>query len=411
MSATSPRISLSARIAGMSRELKLFFIASFTIAMAFALVDAVLNNFLNERFSLTGFQRSFLEFPRELPGVLIIFVSAGLWFLCNRRLSALAMGLTAAGILLVGFVSPNYTMVVLWLFLFSLGQHIYLPLGSTIAMELAREGQAGQRLGQLNALRNIATISGSALVFLGFKFLGMSFEATFALAAVGFVAGMLLYIKMKAVDVRPAGLYLKLHKEYRTYYFMAILSGSRKQLFITFAPWVLVTIFNQPTQIMATLMTVGGVIGVFFQPFLGRAIDRFGERPVLIIEAVLLACVCFGYGFARQIFPGAAAFWVTIGCYLLDQMLFSVNMARSTYMKKIAVDPNDVQPALTLSVAIDHIFSVSIALLGGVIWNTFGYQYVFLVGVVIAVLNFLVAYRLRIPQRAVSSPTTSLSAE
>jgi predicted MFS family arabinose efflux permease len=403
MTADSPRLSLSARIAGISHELKLFFVASFAIGMAFALVDSVLNNFLNARFTLTGFQRSFLEFPRELPGVLIIFVSAGLWFLCSRRLSALAMGLNALGILLVAYFAPSYTLVVVWLFVFSMGQHIYLPLGSTIAMELAREGQAGKRLGQLNALRNIATISGSTLVFLGFKYLGMSFEMTFTLASVGFVIGMVIYLRMKAVDVRPAGLYLTLHKEYRTYYLMAVLSGSRKQLFVTFAPWVLVTIFNQPTQTLATLMTVGGVIGVFFQPFLGRAIDRLGERPVLIAEAVLLAGVCLGYGFARQVFPGTGAFWVTIGCYLLDQMLFSVNMARSTYMKKIALDPADVQPALTLSVSIDHVFSISVALLGGVIWTAFGYQYVFLMGVVIAVLNFVVAYRLRLPRRPEAS--------
>ena len=43
---------------------------------------------------------------------------------------------------------------------------------------------------------------------------------------------------------------------------VAVLSGSRKQLFITFAPWVLVTIFKQPTQFIATLMTatIAGVL-------------------------------------------------------------------------------------------------------------------------------------------------------
>ena len=59
--------------------------------------------------------------------------------------------------------------MVLWLFIYSLGQHIFMPVASTVGMELAREGKTGQRLGQLNALRNIATITGSALVFVGFS--------------------------------------------------------------------------------------------------------------------------------------------------------------------------------------------------------------------------------------------------
>jgi predicted MFS family arabinose efflux permease len=81
----------------------------------------------------------------------------------------------------------------------------------------------------------------------------------------------------------------------------------------------------------------------------------------------------------------------------VDQMLMSVGMARSMYIKKIAKRPEDVQAALTAGVTIDHLFSISVALIGGVIWNAFGYQYVFLLGVVIAVINFFVALRVRVP--------------
>jgi predicted PurR-regulated permease PerM len=83
--------------------------------------------------------------------------------------------------------------------------------------------------------------------------------------------------------------------------------------------------------------------------------------------------------------------------YLADQMLLSVNMARNTYIKKIALRPEDVQPALTASITIDHLFSIIVALAGGVIWNAFGYQYVFLLGVFIAALNLLAALRIRLP--------------
>jgi predicted PurR-regulated permease PerM len=79
-------------------------------------------------------------------------------------------------------------------------------------------------------------------------------------------------------------------------------------------------------------------------------------------------------------------------------MLMSVNMARAMYMKKIAIRPEDVQPALTVSVTLDHIFSITVALLGGVIWNAFGFQYVFLLGVFIALANFVAALQIRVPK-------------
>src|SRR5512147_1839686 len=93
------------RLRHASRELLIFGVASFVMGMAFSMMDATFNNFLNERYSLNGFQRSFLEFPRELPGFLVVFVSALLWFLCSRRLGVLSLLLGFAGTLLIGFVS------------------------------------------------------------------------------------------------------------------------------------------------------------------------------------------------------------------------------------------------------------------------------------------------------------------
>lgn len=391
-------ITLTARISQMSRELRLFAVASLVMGIGYSIYDSTFNNFLNDRFNLSGFERAFLEVPRELPGLLVVFVSAMLWFLCSRRLGVVAMLLGVAGALLVGFVSPTYAIMVVWLFIYSLGQHIFMPLATTIGMELAREGKTGQRLGQLNAIRNLAAILGSFLVVLGFKYLGFTFNHTFTLAALAFAVAAILMFTMKPAITQPPTTHLKLHREYRLYYLLAVLFGSRKQLFITFAPWVLVTVFRQPTQIMATLFTIGGIIGIAFQPFLGWMIDHLGERVVLVSEAVLLVFVCFGYGFSKFMFPEGLAFLIVCICYLLDQMLMSVSMARSTYMKKIALQAADIQPALTASVTIDHAFSITVALLGGLIWNVFGFQYVFLLGVFIALTNLLVAWQVRVPK-------------
>jgi predicted MFS family arabinose efflux permease len=393
------QVSWVTKMVKASRELKFFMLASLVMGIAYSLIDSTLNNYLNSRFSLSGFERSFLEFPRELPGLLVVFTTAALWFFCSRRLGAVAMLVGAAGTLLIGFVSSTYALLVVCLFVYSMGQHVFMPIASAIGMELAEEGKIGRRLGQLNAIRNAAAIFGSFVVFMGFKYLGMTYQSTFILATVGFLAAAVLMFSMKPDQVQRPTMYLTLHKEYRLYYILAVLYGSRKQLFITFAPWVLVTVFNQPTQLIAELMMIGGVIGILFQPLLGWLIDKFGERLVLVSEAVLLVVVCFGYGFSKFILPEGVAFIVVCVCYLLDQMLMSVGMARSTYIKKIAIDPKHVQPALTVSVTIDHIFSISIALLGGLIWNAFGFQYVFLMGVVIAAINFFFAMQVKISKK------------
>ncbi len=389
---------ITTRISSMSRELKMFAAASLVMGIAYSIVDSTLNNFLNERFHLSGFERSFLEFPRELPGVLVVFVSALLWFLCSRRLGVVAMLLGVAGTLLIGFASSTYAIMVACLFVYSLGQHVFMPVASTIGMELAKEGKSGQRLGQLNAIRNLAAIIGSFLVFVGFKYLGFTFNHSFALSAFGFSIAAILMFAMKPDKDQQPKVYLKLHREYRLYYILSILYGTRKQIFITFAAWVIVTVFNQPTATIATLLTIGGIIGIIFQPLLGWATDHYGERFVLISESVLLVFVCFGYGFSKFMFPINIAFIIICVCYLLDQMLMSVNMARATYMKKIALKPADIQPALTASVTLDHIFSIVIALVGGVIWSTFGFQYVFLMGKFIALANFLAALYIRVPK-------------
>jgi predicted MFS family arabinose efflux permease len=391
-------MSLRSFLNQYSRELKLFAVASLAMGLAYSLADSVMNNYLNDNFALNGFQRSFLELPREVPGFLVVFVTALLWFLCSRRLGVVAMILGVAGALLLGFFSTTYATLVVCLFVYSLGSHLFMPAAAAIGMELAEEGKTGQRLGQLNAIRNLATILGSFLVFLGFRFLGFTYQHTFAMAAVALGVAAVMMFMMKSEKVVHPAPFLKLHREYSLYYLLAVLFGSRKQLFITFAPWVIVTIFHQPTQTLATLLTAGGIIGIIFQPALGWMVDHLGERFVLASEAVLLVVVCFGYGFSKFLFPENIAFAIVCGCYLLDQMLMSVGMARSTYMRKIAKRPEDVQPALTASVTIDHIFSITIALLSGVIWNALGFQYVFLLGVLIAAINFVAALQVRVPK-------------
>ncbi len=384
-----------ARVKSTSREFRLFLSAILLGAFGGSLVDAVFNNFLNDTFSLNGFQRTFLELPREAPGFLVVFVSALLFFVCPRRLAALAMLFASAGLFLIAFFSSSLNMMLVWLFVFSLGQHVFIPLNSNITMELAKAGETGKRLGQFNGARNFAAILGSFAVFTGFKYLHLSYKVSFIIAGIAFLGAFFLLLGLQKDKPKPASLHLKLHKEYRLYYWLCILFGTRKQIFLTFAPWVLVTVYHKPTQTVATLLMMGGVLGIVFQPLLGKAIDRLGERAILAAEAFILIFVCTGYGIAKNVFPPAVAFVVVAACYLTDQLLMSVGMARSMYIKRIAKHPSHVAPTLTMATTIDHIFSISTALLCGLLWSKLGYTCVFLLGACIAVVNLFSALRIR----------------
>ena len=226
--------------------------------------------------------------------------------------------------------------------------------------------------------------------------LNFNFQITFVLSAIAFLAGAILIYSMKKNKPVSFKSRFTFRKEYKLYYILTILYGTRKQIFMTFAPWVLVTVFLQKTQMIATLLTIGGIIGIVFKPFLGRAIDKYGEKIILSGEAILLIFVCIGYGFSRTVFPVNIAFIIAAICYIIDQLLMSVSMARATYLKKIAVIPEDITSTLTAGVSIDHIFSITIALTGGLIWKLFGYEYIFLLGAVIALVNLYFTSQIKI---------------
>lgn len=379
-----------------NRDFLFFFLAVCFVGFSQSTYDSIFNNFLKESFSMSNFQRGFLELPREMPGFLVIFVSALLFFLCPRSLAALANVIIALGLILIALFSTAFDLMLIWLFIFSIGQHLFLPLNSSIGMELAKEGKIGSILGKLTGAQNLTAIIGDFVIFLGFNYFNFNFKISFIIGACGFlIAGFFMSFMSKGIAISAKEKFT-LRKKYSLFYWLNILYGTRKQLFITFGPWVLVTVYNQKTQIVATLLTISGVIGIFFKPMLGKLIDKLGERIILVSEAVILIIVCLFYGFSKFIFDYKIALFITFACYIIDYLLMSVSMARATYLKKIALNPKEVHQTLTMGVTIDHIFSISIALVSGLLWLKLGFQYVFLLGALIALINMISASFIKI---------------
>jgi predicted MFS family arabinose efflux permease len=379
------------------RDFRFFLLSVLAGGFAAAVVDAVLNNHLRESFRVTDLHRSLIEIPREVPGLAVIFVWALLFAFCSRRLAAMGSFLIAAGALGIGFLSPGLGILLGWLFVLSLGQHLVLGLHPAIALELAEEGAEGRLLGRLNGARNAAAILGSLAVFAGFRYADLGYTGAFALAALVALGGAFLMLGMRPLPPHPPGAHLALHREYGLYYWLTILYGTRKQIFLTFAPWVLVTVHQARASTVALLLGIGGAAGIVFQPLLGRAVDHFGERAALMGEAAALVAVCLGYALAGTLLPPAAAFLLTAACYVADQLLMSVGMARATWLKKIARDPAHVAPTLTMAVSLDHVFSIGGAVAAGFVWDRFGYRPVFAAAAALALVNLLSASFIRLP--------------
>lgn len=96
--------------------------------------------------------------------------------------------------------------------------------------------------------------------------------------------------------------------------------------------------------------------------------------------------------------PAPYDLWLLYGAYVLDIVLFALRVARITYLKKIARDPADITPTISLGITIDHAVAMSLPVLSGWIWDRFGFQYVFLMAGTVAVAGFFICLRIRIPE-------------
>ncbi|MGE4272628.1 MAG: MFS transporter [Desulfitobacterium sp.] len=393
------------------RDFTLFLLISALLGITQSIDTSFFNNFLNDSFHLTVSQRTLLEIPREFPGFAVVFVSTLLLFLGDIRIAVVANALAAFGMFGMGFIAGDFNTMVVWLLIYSMGQHLYMPISNSIVMSLSDEANMGKKLGQINGANTLIFLVANLSFALIFKKVQVNYQLIFLIGAITFVlAGILLMRMNPHKPTKTKGYKLIFKKEYSLFYVLNVLYGARKQIFLTFAPWVLIKIFNQGVSTFAMLGFIIAGLSIFFKPFVGYLIDKFGERFVLASEAIILIFVCIGYGVSKAFFEGIGkgelAIIFIFACYVVDQMLMASTMARATYLRRIAVEPSDVSPSLAMGTTLDHALAMFIPWIGGMIWNLWGYEFVFFAGAFIAVLNLIVASRIRIAKPTVPSGET-----
>lgn len=392
-------------------ELYLFMALIAAHAMGNGFSDAVYGNYYKEVYNITAQQRAFIEFPRELPGVLCSVVIAALAMLGDFRLSIIAQLLALAGLTVMGLFTPSFAMMLLFLFINSLGMHLFMPLQDSIGMSLAEPEKLGRRVGQYASIRTACAFISGIIIFAAFRTGVFSFQGNVRLVfLVG--AGFFLLATVLAIWLlRAAGnaprlprqrFKLLFKREYKYYYALAALSGVQKQLAYVYGSWVIIELLAKGTDIMSMLTIIASFVGILFYRQLGRWMDRFGVKKLMKISALMFIGIYTIYGFVvwavvDRLIPGDS--WKVIMVYLmfiLDRMSMQTVIVKSVYLQSIAVVPTDVTPALSAGISLDHVVSIIAAQVCGWIWVTFGPQYVFFFAALFSLGNLYVAGKVRI---------------
>jgi predicted MFS family arabinose efflux permease len=368
-----------------------FFLSIVAFGLAYGLYKGVIDNYLAEVISMTAFDKGVSEFFRELPGLLLVFLLAALYLFSAERIFQIGSVIMLIGMGMHAVVPASRIWITISIFVWSLGDHMQLGMRSTLSLGYAKPGRGGTALGYQSAVYQIGTLAGYLMIafvfFLRDSSVGL-FRAVFACSAAILVISVFYAMRLNgqsAVDSTKRRFYF--HRKYRKYYMLEVFYGARKQVFFTFGPYVLVLFYGANAMVISILFAVSSVCTFFASPLVGRIIDRFGYKLVMIMDTLILVIVCFFYGFAHHIFPMRVAFLVCCLNYILDSVISLASMASNVYVQDLSDGPDEVRATISTGLSVNHLVTILIALFGGWIWKTCGIETLFVISAVLGLCN------------------------
>jgi MFS family permease len=286
--------------------------------------------------------------------------------------------------------------VVLFMVVFSAGEHIIMPVRSTIAMELARREKTGSSLGITTSIGQFGNIAGFLLVALIFFIINRfgftskditGYRIVFGVSTALMVTAVLVALALKETTLKAPRQRFYFAKKFGKFYLLEIFYGARKQVFLTFAPYVIIREYGADPSIMGILYSVCAVFTMIFSPLIGKLIDKVGYKLVMIIDTLILIVVCLLYGFAHRLFPRDIAFMVVCVNFVLDAVISIASMASNVYVQRISKDQEEITATLSTGISVNHVISILIALVGGWIWKVSGIEALFILSAVLGLIS------------------------
>jgi len=369
------------RISERERSRGLFFVglASACVGVALTLQIGLNNNFLVAEIGINGFQAGLLEAVRESCGIAALGVFVFIAGLAEPVIASLFLVLIAIGLGSYS-LAPTYGWVMILSVTWSLGFHVWIPLPNSMTLALAEPGKAGARLGRVAAAGALGSAAG-LLLALVLTLLKVRIRPLYVLAGGSalLAAAACMGIPRRIKTPGPSFVF---RRRYARYYALNFLEGWRKQIAIAFGGFLLVKLHGARLADILVLSAIIQAIGYFTSPRVGKLIDRVGERKVLVFYYALVTVFFVGYAFIR-------GKYILYGIYVLDNATFIFNTGLITYVNKIA-PRSEHRPTLSMGVAANHVASVAMPFVGGILWATLGYQWAFLIGIPAAAASIFI---------------------
>ncbi len=376
----------------VGRGTVLLAITSFCVGFSMAAQQNIVSNYFEDELGLRGPQFGYITAIREVPGFLLILLTALFYRLPLSRLTFGALVLLSVGYSLFGF-SDSFWSVTPWVVLSSIGYHTWLQTQSALGLTLAREEHSGRILGRMAAISQGGALVAMAVVLITFQQGWLSFASTFVLCGVMALLGALAIFSFPAlrdgarqetVEKRDR---IVFRWDYRRYYLLSLLDGARQQIFFSFGLWVLIDQYGLSVPQISAVLLVTTAASMVFTPRIGRAFDAYGERTLLFYVNLAFVTALLGYALVTN------SFLATL-CYVIYTFIAPLApMGATVYLRKIAPSA-DLAPSLAMGLTMQHAAAIVVPVVTGFILNYVGYQIPFLVASGFAVVNVFVSRRL-----------------
>lgn len=383
----------------------LFLVTVLSFGIASALFRGVLDNYLANILHVSKSGRGVVEFFRELPGLLLLLFLALFYMLPEHQILRIGYGIALFGATAFLLWGNEIVSAIIFLTFWSIGMHIIMPVRQSFAVHSVANGSEGGALGMMRGVESIGRVAGFFIIPLIFALTAdagveeSSSPAGFTVTFIGIVILVLislilsLFLRSDGKRVRRQRLYFR--RKYLTYYILQNFYGARKQVFLTFAPYVLILYYGASPSKIASLMGISAVLTIFGSPLIGRIIDKAGYKSVMVGDTVILFFVCLLYGFAHRLFPADTAYLVISIVYVVDRVVSQASIAASVYVKDLSENREEMTATLSTGISLDHLISIFIALAGGAIWEFLGIEMLFILAAMMAVMNSLIALTIK----------------
>ena len=367
---------------------KYLLVMTVLVAVGFQGWRSILNNHAVEIIGLNGKQMGLLQSLREIPGLLALLVVYLLFIIKEHRLAAFSLLFFGVGISITGILN-TFEGLAISTVIMSFGFHYYETINQSLTLQYFSKKATPNILAKLKKIGALSHILVGLFVLIASTF--MTYKQIFIVLGAFVIIGVIWCLKQNPTNKNVAVQHKKmiLRKRYWLFYLLTMLAGARRQIFVAFAVFLLVKKFNFSVQEITFLFILNNVVNYFLLPYVGKAINKAGERFVLSIEYLSLIFVFIIYIYIDS--------KILIGLvYILDSILINFKIAIQSYFQKIA-EPKDISASIAVSFTINHIIAVFLPFIGGMLW-LIDYRIPFILGAILSLFSLIFVQLIKVPK-------------